>query len=189
MTAPRTVYIDHMVSYRCTTAVRQIATDLGWQVTKLEAGQLTAIPPEEPSPLLGLAQHLDSAGFSLRECPGNVVTRIKRLIIAFVYDDLADSAATLSSIITENIGRSYPHLSRLFTRLEGRTIADFYRVHRMERARRLLVDTDEQVTHIAYRLHYGTGGRFTAAFREETGMSPTQFRTLGVHQPRPLHEL
>ncbi|NJB86087.1 AraC-like DNA-binding protein [Lewinella marina] len=190
MTKTQTVYIDHMVCDRCKTAVRQIATNLGWRIQSLELGRLTGVPPRSTEEQLdSLAEQLATVGFRLRQGSGDVISRIKGLIIAFVYDDLANSSTRISDLITQDIGQSYPHLSRLFKREEGRTITEFYRIQRMERARRLLVTTDEQVSLIAYRLHYATCGRFTAAFREATGLSPTEFRERGEYQPKALDSL
>ncbi|THH39671.1 helix-turn-helix transcriptional regulator [Neolewinella litorea] len=189
MCKPHTVYIENMVCDRCKMAVRQVVTNLGWRIESLELGRLTAVPPEPGPSLEPLSRQLSGLGFSLRRDAGGVVSRIKGIIIAYVYDDLADSTVPLSDLITKDIGQSYPHLSRVFRREEGRTIADYYRVQRMERARQLLVTTDEQIALIAYRLHYGTGGRFTTAFKEATGLCPREFRERGVYQPRPLDEL
>ena len=106
-----------------------------------------------------------------------------------MYDDTTAAKRTVSDLITSDIGLSYSHLSRLFSREEGRTIKAFYRVQRMERARHLLVTTKEQVAIIADRLNYGSSARFAAAFRKETGMSPTAFRERRHFITRPLDEL
>ena len=189
MNQETTLYIDNMVCDRCKTAVRQISEQLGWRVKRLDLGRLTGIPPAADTDHYRLQQQLEAVGFTLRRDSRGVVFRIKGLIIRYVYDDVAHSSPTLSELIVRDIGQSYPHLSRLFRREEGRTIADYYRAQRMERAKRLLANSDEQVGLIAYRLHYGTAGRFTAVFRAETGMSPTRWRERGQYDPQPLDRL
>ena len=189
MIDPKTIYIENMVCDRCKNAVRQITTNLGWRVERLELGRLTGRPPKDDPDMERLAHQLSSIGFRLREGSGGTTSRIKGLIIQYVYDDLADASRPLSVLITEDIGQSYPHLSRLFSRLEGRTIVDFYRAHRIERGKRLLVETTEQISLIATRLHYGTAGRFAAAFREDTGFTPTAFRERGRYEASALDGL
>ncbi|MBB4079403.1 AraC-like DNA-binding protein [Lewinella aquimaris] len=190
MTSKHTVYIDNMVCSRCKMAVQRIVSNLGWRVERVELGRFTGWPPETQQDFLPvLAQQLSAIGFKVRNDPGGVISRIKGLIIDYVYNDLADSTQPLSQLIAMDVGLSYSHLSRLFSKEEGRTIGDFYCIQRMERGKQLLVNTDEQISLIAYRLHYGTLGRFTAAFKESTGMSPTAFRERGVHLPVPLDEL
>ena len=185
------IYIDNMVCDRCILAVRQVATNLGWRIDRLELGRLTGWPPDghDEDALFVLGQQLHTLGFRLREGQGGTVSRIKGLIVAYVYNDRADTSHSLSDLISADIGQSYSHLSRVFSQNEGRTIIEFYRLHRMERAKQLLVQTEEPVSSIADRLNYGTAGRFAAVFKRDSGMSPTAFRARGKYVARPLDEL
>ena len=185
------VYIDNMVCSRCTMTVRRIAGELGWRIERLELGRLSGWPPAGISEqkIMELERRLRAVGFELRRGAGGVCSRIKGLIIDYVYDDKADDRLTLSDLVSTEIGRSYSHLSRVFSQEEGRTISEFYRLHRMERGRQLLAQTEQQISTIAYRLHYGSLARFTAAFKRATGLSPTEFRERGDYQPVPLDDL
>ena len=186
------VYIDNMVCSRCTLTVRRIAGELGWRIERLELGRLSGWPPagsSAPKTTEELERRLRAVGFELRQGAGGVCSRIKGLIIDYVYDDQADDRLTLSDLISTEIGQSYGHLSRVFSQGEGRTISEFYRLHRMERGKQLLAQTEQQVSTIAYRLHYGSLARFTAAFKRATGQSPTEFRERGDFRPVPLDEL
>lgn len=183
-----TIYIDNMVCDRCISAVKRTADGLGYRIKSLSLGRLTGWPPPEDTDLSRLAGQLETQGFRLLENAG-VISRIKGLIIEYVYDDRADDDVRLSDLISRDVGMSYSHLSRLFSAREGRTIEQFYGLHRTERAKRLLHNTDAMVSQIAYRLHYGSGGRFAAAFRAATGMSPSEFRRRGEYEPIPLDEV
>ena len=186
------VYIDNMVCSRCTMTVRRIAAELGWRIEQLELGRLTGWPPpgvSEPRFMEELDRRLRAVGFELRPGAGGLCSRIKGLLIDYVYDDKADDRLTLSDLVSTQIGQSYSHLSRLFRQQEGRTISEFYRLHRMERGKQLLAQTEQQVSTIAYRLHYGSLARFTAAFKRATGLSPTEFRERSDYRPVPLDEL
>ena len=185
------IYIDNMVCDRCKLAVRQVVTNLGWRIDQLELGRLTGWPPDghEQDALIVLGQQLHNLGFRLREGQGGTVSRIKGLIVEYVYNDHADTSHSLSDLISADIGQSYSHLSRAFSQEEGRTIVDFYRIHRIERGKQLLVQTNDPVSTIAGRLNYGSAGRFAAVFKRDSGLSPTAFRARGMYAPRPLDEL
>ncbi|CAH0999205.1 hypothetical protein LEM8419_00502 [Neolewinella maritima] len=184
------VYIDNMVCSRCKLVVRQVADTLGWRIERIELGLLSGWPPDGDDDILSkLSQQLGSLGFRIREGQGGVVSRIKGLIVSYVYDDRADTSRSLSDLISADIGQSYSHLSRMFSREEGRTIVEFYRLHRMERGKQLLTQTHAPVSEIARKLNYGSAGRFTAVFKQDTGLSPTAFRARGYYTPRPLDEL
>jgi AraC-like DNA-binding protein len=189
MKTSQTLYIDNMVCARCKLAVRHIAGELGWRVERVELGLLSGWPPKGEDAMEKIAGRLEAIGFRLRDGAGGPVSRIKGVIIDYVYDDKANDRIPLSERICHGVGLSYSHLSRLFTREEGRTIGDFYRLHRMERGKKLLAQTDEQVSTIAYRLHYGSLARFTSAFKRATGHSPTEYRERGDYQPKPLDKL
>jgi AraC-like DNA-binding protein len=189
MEHPKTIYIDNMVCSRCTMVVRRIATQLGWRIDTVELGALNGWPPGNQDDMDRIASQLEAVGFRLRSGARGAISRIKGIIIEYVYDDDADATTPLSERISTGVGRSYSHLSRLFSKEEGRTIGEFYRLHRMERGKKLLSRTDEQVSSIAYRLHYGSLSRFTAAFKRATGLSPTEFREKGAYRPIPLDDL
>lgn len=190
MNTKQTIYIDNMVCSRCKLAVHQLATNLGWRVEAIELGHFTGWPPGSlAQDIPKLARQLSSVGFRVHDGTRGAVSRIKGLIIDLIHDDTADSSPPLSELIATNLGQSYSHLSYLFSKEVGCTIGDFYHIHRIERAKQLLVNTDEQISSIAYRLHYGSLGRFTAAFRKSTGLPPSAFRKRGIHGQVPFDEL
>ncbi len=156
---------------------------------RLELGRLTGSPPEGENMLERLGQQLSSLGFALRDDAGGVVSRIKGLIITMVYDDQADTSQTLSDIITDDMGQSYSHLSRLFSEEEGNVHQRFLPPSPRQRGKQLLVRSRDSVSSIAFRLNYGSASRFTVVFRQDTGMSPTAFRARGRYVARQLDEL
>ena len=93
------------------------------------------------------------------------------------------------SIIEESIGEplnlqtiaagaclSPYHLHRLFTRVFGETPHSYAVRRRMDRARRLLAQTDKPVTEICFESGYQSLGSFSTLFRKQSGCSPQQFR-------------
>jgi AraC-like DNA-binding protein len=188
----QSVYIDNMVCDRCKLVVQQVAAGLGWRVEQLDLGRLIGWPPsgqESTVALARLQQQLASLGFRPQDGQQGIISRIKGLIVDYVYNDRVNSSTALSGLISSDIGQSYSHLSRMFSQAEGRTINEFYRLHRVERAKQLLVQTTDPVAIIATRLNYSTASRFTTVFKQDTGLSPTAFRTQGEHIPRPLDGL
>ncbi|WP_238752424.1 helix-turn-helix domain-containing protein [Neolewinella maritima] len=119
----------------------------------------------------------------------DIVSRIKGLIVDRVYSDWSDSSKELSDVISTDIGQSYSHLSRTFSCVEGRIISEFYRLHRIERAKQPLEQTTDQIGNIALRLDYGSAGRLITVFRQNTGLSFTAFRTRGKYVPHSLDKL
>lgn len=72
-------------------------------------------------------------------------------------------------------------LKAVFKKVYGTSLAAHWKAHRMEKAASLLVSTQEDVGAIARAVGYESQSRFTAAFREEYGVSPGEYRR--AHRP------
>jgi AraC family transcriptional regulator len=68
------------------------------------------------------------------------------------------------------------HLHRLFTQVFGETPHRYAVRRRMDRARRLLMQTDMPVTLVCLESGFQSLGSFSTLFRKENGCSPQQFR-------------
>lgn len=73
-------------------------------------------------------------------------------------------------------GYSAPVVIRAFRQYTGETIVSYLTKARMDSARRLLVSTDLTVLDIAGRLGYSSLSHFNKLFRENTGMTPSEYR-------------
>lgn len=73
-------------------------------------------------------------------------------------------------------GYSEYYITRKFKEETGFFLNDYIKFARMERAKLLLQSTDLSILEIAERLGFATRSYFSQAFREITGMTPTEFR-------------
>ena len=73
-------------------------------------------------------------------------------------------------------GLSPSYFRRWFHREVGSSPRDYVTQMRIERAKRLLAETDRSITDIAMELGYSTSAYFTAVFHRETGTTPSEFR-------------
>lgn len=81
---------------------------------------------------------------------------------------LAEAAAAL--------GVSPAYLSRLFSKMEGRTLLSYLTEIRIRNAREYLLTTNWKVGRIAAEVGYGGASYFNRIFKKETGLSPLDFR-------------
>ena len=68
------------------------------------------------------------------------------------------------------------NLGRYFKLYSGMKIKDFINVTRIERVKELLRESTESITAIAYRVGFENMSTFNRIFKEQTGISPSQFR-------------
>jgi LacI family transcriptional regulator len=122
----------------------------------------------------------------LRLPPEGVVTRrssdvlaIEDPLVAEVVRYIRGTACDAVSVpdCVARVPLSRRRLEQRFRAAVGRSIFAEIRRMRMARARELLIDTNMPVADIALRTGHSGPERFCRVFREETGMTPTDFRT------------
>lgn len=76
-------------------------------------------------------------------------------------------------------GFSVPHFHRVFTAHVGESAASYIHRLRMERAGRKLRMGAVNITEVALAAGYDTHAAFSKAFKQQFGLSPSEFRQLG----------
>lgn len=115
-------------------------------------------PAESPS-----SQHLTKEELFLRD------------LRQTVEEKLSDESFGTSQLCRE-LGMSRSQLYSKVKALTGQSVALYLRGVRLEKAKSLLLQTDLNVSEVAFEVGFRTSGYFTQSFTEETGMSPTAFR-------------
>ena len=82
-------------------------------------------------------------------------------------------------VLADVAGFSVPHFHRIFTAQLGENIASYVRRVRLERAGRKLRWGAVDITQVALAAGYDTHAAFSRAFKQQYGLSPSQFRQLG----------
>ena len=78
--------------------------------------------------------------------------------------------------LSDRVGVGARHLSRLFKQHIGASPTQAAKTFRLQRAKRMLNDTDLSITEIAYRAGFGSLRRFNAAFSELYDRPPSKIR-------------
>lgn len=79
--------------------------------------------------------------------------------------------------LSSDIGLHRSHLYRKLQSITGQTPIDFMRTIRLKRAAQLLISSQYNVSEIADRVGFNTIKYFNKYFKEEFGMTPTQYRS------------
>ena len=81
-------------------------------------------------------------------------------------------------VLAEVAGFSIPHFHRVFTAQTGESAASYIRRVRLERAGRKLRMGAVDITEVALAAGYDTHAAFGKAFKQQFGLSPSEFREL-----------
>ena len=79
-------------------------------------------------------------------------------------------------VIAREVGMSYFHFSRVFKQAMGMTLTNYIAERRIERAKKLMQDTELPISEIALRSGFSSQSHFTTSFRRFAGITPRSFR-------------
>lgn len=100
--------------------------------------------------------------------------------VAYVEDNIDNFDYSVNQL-SEDIGMSRTQLYRKFQSITGLTPNDFIRSVRLKRAAQLLKDSNYNVSEISDLVGFNSIKYFNKYFKEEFGITPTQYRTENVH--------
>lgn len=96
-------------------------------------------------------------------------------VVRYLEQNFADYNLSSKSIAQEH-HISVPYLNRLFKQKTGKTIALYLKQLRLERARQMLTDTNLSVEAIARKVGFENTKYFYTLFKNEFGVSPSNYR-------------
>jgi AraC family transcriptional regulator, melibiose operon regulatory protein len=107
--------------------------------------------------------------------PGN--THRKIVDMTRYISERSDSSLTVTEI-ADAVSLHPKYAMTLFHRSLGMTITQYVTRRRLVTAQRLLVSSEKNAAAIAYESGFGSVSRFYAAFRDQIGMSPREFKDI-----------
>lgn len=94
----------------------------------------------------------------------------------YVHNNYAEEELSLDSIC-EVLGVSNSYFSTIFKKETGKSFISYLTDYRMERASRLLIETNEKSYIIARNVGYTDANYFSYVFKRKYGVSPSKYRT------------
>lgn len=82
------------------------------------------------------------------------------------------------AMVSNHVSLNYAYFSNLFKKNIGKGFAEYLRDVRLDKARRLLADTDHKIVEVASMVGYDSYKSFTRTFRDVMNMQPTEYRQL-----------
>jgi AraC-like DNA-binding protein len=118
-----------------------------------------------------------------------LIERIKNVIIEMVHYTDELPKVNYSDYISEKLHHDYTYLSNIFSEVKGITIQQFIIVHKIERAKELLLYDEMNLTEISYVLNYSSVAHLSNQFKKVTGLSPSHFKQLKDKRRCPIEEI
>ena len=172
--------IKNMVCPRCVSAAKDVLVSEGLTVKSISLGDAEIEEELTGEQRLSIARKLQDIGFELLDDPrSQLVEQIRISVMQWVR--MGGERPKMSDYLSRQLNKDYSLLSKLFSEVRGITIERFAIVHRIEYAKELLCYSQLATSEIAYKLGYSSPAHLSSQFKQVTGMTPKEFRSLGTH--------
>ena len=163
---------------------------LGISPKHVDLGEVTIDGILSSEQLENISSTLEPLGFELiDDKKGRIIEKIKSLVIDLVHHSAEHTKLKYSEYISSHLHYDYPHLSKLFSEVEGITIEQYIISQKIEKVKELLVYNEMSLSQIADKLGYSSVAHLSAQFKKTTGLTPSFFKNLGTRNRRSLDEV
>lgn len=111
--------------------------------------------------------------------PGEItITSLDEQLIEKALNIVEENIANIEFSVeelSEHLGLSRGHLYKKLMSVTGKSPSEFIRTVRLKRGRQLLEKSQLQIAEIAYMVGFNSPKRFTANFKSEFGVSPSEY--------------
>lgn len=175
-----------MVCRHCINSVRHIASDhLKLPVEAIELGSASFTRDLTDDETAEFDRMLAAEGFGLvRSREATIVEAIKHTLIDISRRE-GGPGGKLSELLPEALHISYASLSRIFSETEGRSIENYLIALRVERVKELIKYHNLSLDEIAWQTGYSSAAHLSRQFKQQTGLTPGEFRRIGSRRPLP----
>jgi AraC-like DNA-binding protein len=178
-----------MVSLRCKLVVKSLLDKMGLHYISVELGEVVLTKHITAEQRRQLNIELLNFGLELMDDQKSIIIeKVKALIIEMVHYEEDIPRVNFSNYLTEKLTYDYTYVSGLFSEVTGTTIENYIIVHKIERAKELLLYDELNLTEIAEKLHYSSVAHLSNQFKKVTGLTPTYFKKLKQYRRRITHE-
>jgi len=179
-----------MVSNRCKMAVKDELKKLGLHFIVVDLGEVEIMENMASGQREDLKLGLLESGLELIDDKRAVlIERVINVIVEMIHYSEEIPRVNYSDYISEKLDYDYTYLSNLFTAVRGVTIQQFIIIHKIERAKELLLYDELSLTEISYKLHYSSVSHLSNQFRKVTGLTPSNFKQLKNKRRKSLEEI
>lgn len=184
------LYIKYMVSTRCKMMVKEELKKLGLHFIVVDLGEVDIMENISTHTREQLKAALLNSGLELMDDKRAVlIEKIKNVIIEMVHYSDELPKVNYSDYISEKLNHDYTYLSNIFSEVKGITIQQFIIVHKIEKAKELMLYDELNLTEISYKLNYSSVAHLSNQFKKVTGLSPSHFKKLKDKRRQPIEEI
>ncbi|NPA37574.1 MAG: helix-turn-helix transcriptional regulator [Chlorobi bacterium] len=183
-------HIRNLLSKGASILLKEKLEELGYNVVKVEPGiiefdDVSGLKEEE------LRKVLNRYGFDIiKDKDQLLVEEIKQAVIELIHHmNNMNSVVRKSEYLVEKLGKSYSHLSRVFSTYEPITLEKYIILQKIERIKELLDENELTLSEIAYMMDYSSVQYLSNQFKKITGVSVTEYKNSNMVRKKFIDEV
>jgi AraC-like DNA-binding protein len=170
--------------------VKEELKKLGLHFILVELGEVEIMENISAEQQKELKEALSHSGLELIDDKRAVlIEKIKIVITEMIHYSDELPKVNYSDYISEKLNYDYTYLSNLFSEVRGITIQQYIIIHKIERAKELILYDELNLTQISYKLHYSSVAHLSNQFKKVTGLTPSHFKNLKDRRRNPIEEI
>jgi AraC-like DNA-binding protein len=170
--------------------VKDVLKNLGLHFMVVDLGEVEIMEDIDEEIRNNLKKALIVSGLELMDDKkAMLIEKINNVITEMIHYSDEAPKMNYSDYISDRLKYDYTYLSNLFSEVKGITIQQFIIIHKIERAKELLLYDEMNLTEISYKLHYSSVAHLSNQFKKVTGLSPSQFKNLKDKRRKPIEEI
>ena len=180
------LHIKNMGSNRCKIIAKTELQKLKLHFMMLELGEVEVMESLSEEQQNQLNTGLTESGLELLQDRKSIlIETIKNCIIEAIYYSKKQPKTKFSEYLSQRLNHDYTYLSNIFSENQDISIECYLLNQRIERIKELLIYGELNISEIANKLHFSSGGHLSNQFKKLTGLTPTQYKHLCLkkHQP------
>jgi AraC-like DNA-binding protein len=184
------LYIKYMVSLRCKMLVKAELENMGLHYRTVDLGEADIEETLDQDQTETLKKNLARSGLELMDDKKAIlIERVKNVVVEMVHYADEYPKTKNSVYISEKLHHDYTYIANLFSEATGITIEHFIILHKIEKAKELLLYNELNLTEIAWQLNYSSVAHLSNQFKKVTGLTPTYYKKLGQKRRNSLEDL
>ena len=183
-----TLHIKNMVCDRCKKVIKDELTALGVEVHSIDLGVLEI--DSKSIALEAIEKVIKDHGFEVIESKEEIMAEQIKVFLISIIDNLPIQRKNkLSTMISEELGKDYSSLSKMFSQMEHITIEKYFLRLKLEKVKEMIQDGTHSFSQIASLLDYSSINHLSGQFKQETGLSMSEYKSMFNRDRKPLDKI
>ena len=179
-----------MVSLRCKMMVKEELKNMGLHYVIVDLGMVEIMEEITQKQHDQLKKNLLKSGLELLDDKKSIlIEKIKNVIIEMIHYSDELPQVNYSDYISKKLNHDYTYLANIFSEVKGITIQQFIIIHKIEKAKELILYDQLNLTEISYKLHYSSVAHLSNQFKKITGLSPSFYKQLKAKRTSNLESI